>query len=106
MRKYANMKGWRFGFGGSSVMIFKALACERRIKIVRILKYGEQSVSEIASFLSIHPSVVSRHLSLLQLAGLVLSRKKGVEVYYKLSSKKVLNLLREAEEILKEKRLE
>ncbi|RLC48020.1 MAG: transcriptional regulator [Candidatus Cloacimonadota bacterium] len=101
MHKYANMKKWKFGIGYDPLsLIFKALSCDQRINIIRILKYGEQSVSEIASFLSIHQSVVSRHLYILQSAGLIVSRKKGVEVYYKLSSPKTLELLKSAEEII------
>jgi len=100
MYKYADMKGRGFGFGDARTMVFKALACEHRVSIIEILRYGEQSVSEIASFLAIHPSVVSRHLAILQAAGLVMSRKLGVEVYYKLSSEEVLSLLEDARSIV------
>jgi len=100
MRKYADMKGKGFRFGDERTMVFKALACEHRINIIEILRYGEQTVSEIASFLAIHPSVVSRHLAILQAAGLVMSRKKGVKVYYKLSSKEVMSLLENARSIV------
>jgi len=103
MHNYTNMKQWKFGFGNSRAMIFKALSCEHRINILEALKYGEQSVSEIASLFCIHPSVVSRHLAILQLAGLVVSKKKGVEVYYKLSSDEVLNLIKDAEKIAEER---
>jgi len=97
MHKYTNIKQWKFGFGDPRIIIFKALSCEHRINIIETLKYGEQSVSEIASLFCVHPSVVSRHLAVLQSAGLVVSRKKGVEVYYKLSSNEVLNLIKDAE---------
>ncbi len=96
---YADMKTGRFSFGDVRTMVFKALSCEHRIKIIEILRYGEHSVSEIASFLAVHPSVVSRHLTILQSAGLVMSRKEGIEVYYKLSSNEVLDLLEEAKRI-------
>ncbi len=100
MHRYADRKGRRFGFGEPRTTIFKALSCEHRVMIIEILKYGKQSVSEIASFLAIHPSVVSRHLTILQSAGLVMSRKEGVEVYYKLSSEEVLSLLKNAKSIV------
>ena len=100
MRKYADMKGKGFRFGDARTMVFKALACEHRINIIEILRYGEQTVSEIASFLAVHPSVVSRHLAILQSAGLVMSRKKGVKVYYKLSSNEVMSLLENARSIV------
>lgn len=104
MRNYANMKKWQFSFGDPRTIVFKALSCEHRIKIIEMLKYGEQSVSEIASFLSIHPSVVSRHLSTLHLAGLIVGRKEGVEVYYRLSSNDVMGLLEVARKIVEEKK--
>ncbi len=101
MHRYATTKiGRKFGFGDARTMLFKALSCEHRIKIIEILKYGEQPVSEIASFLVVHPSVVSRHLAILQSAGLVMSRKEGVEVYYKLSSDQVLMLLKQSQNII------
>jgi len=104
MHIYANRKlDDKFGFGDARTMVFKALACRHRVKIIEILRYGEQTVSEIASFLIVHPSVVSRHLAILQSAGLVMSRKEGVEVYYKLSSKEVLNLLKDAQSIVEVK---
>jgi len=103
MHRYANMKHWKYGAGDSRTVIFKALACEHRIHILEALKYGEQNVSEIASLFSIHPSVVSRHLAILQMAGLVVSKKKGAEVYYRLSSDDVLNLIKDAEKIAKER---
>lgn len=97
------MKIRKFGFGDPRTMVFKSLSCLHRVRIIEILKYGEQPVSEIASFLAVHPSVVSRHLALLQSAGLVMSRKDGIEVYYKLSSKKVLSLLEDAESVVEVK---
>ncbi len=103
MHRYADIKHWKYGADNSRAAIFKALACEHRIHILEALKYGEQSVSEIASLFCIHPSVISRHLAILQMAGLVISEKKGVEVYYRLSSDNVLNLIKDAEKIAEEK---
>ena len=82
--------------------IFKALSCEHRVHIIEILRYGEHSMSEIAEFLEIHPSVVSRHLGILQAAGLIRSRRQGIEVFYSLASEKVVKLLVCAAEIIED----
>ena len=102
MRNCANRDKWKFIASDPRTLIFKALSCEHRIHIIEILKYGEHSVSEVAEFMSIHPSVVSRHLAMLQSAGLITSRRAGTEVFYRLSSDEVLKLTEDAAAIVED----
>lgn len=63
---------------------FKGLADENRIRILNLLFHGELCGCDIQHVLSASQSTVSRHLSYLKNAGLVLDRRAGYRVYYRL----------------------
>jgi len=63
--------------------IAKALAHPTRIAIVDILtEKGEQCVCELTEALNMSQSIVSKHLATLKSAGIVDSRKEGLQVFY------------------------
>jgi ArsR family transcriptional regulator len=64
--------------------ITKALADETRVRILVALRDGELCVCQITELFGMAPSTVSKHLSILYQAGLVLSRKAERWVYYRL----------------------
>ncbi len=69
-----------------SVKVAKALADESRMRIVAILVFEDElCVCQFTELLGFAFSTVSRHISLLQTAGLLKSRKEGRWVYYSLS---------------------
>lgn len=63
--------------------IFKALADEGRLRILRSIDQAELSVAELVQVLDMPQSTVSRHLKPMREAGLVASRRDGTSVYYK-----------------------
>lgn len=63
---------------------FAALADPTREAIVRLLVEGERSVGEIAEQLPVSRPAVSKHLRLLQGAGLVRHRSEGTRNVYAL----------------------
>ena len=65
--------------------IYKALADETRLRLVRLLLRGPLNVNEIIGILSMGQSRVSRHLKILAEADLVTSRREGTWVYYQSS---------------------
>lgn len=65
--------------------VMKAFSDPNRVKIVKMLQCRELCVCEIKSALDLAQSTVSKHLSVLEGAGLILSRKEGLWVYYRLS---------------------
>ncbi len=83
--------------------IFSALSCGRRIRIIEILKEGEKKASEIIPELGIDQSAVSRHLSILKSAGIIASRKEGVNVIYRIADPDIFKLLDIATEIVRRK---
>jgi ArsR family transcriptional regulator len=64
--------------------ITKALADETRVRILMSLRGGELCVCQVTELFGMAPSTVSKHLSILYQAGLVLSRKTERWVYYRL----------------------
>lgn len=64
----------------------KALSDKNRLRVVMTLKdSGELCVCQITEMLNLATPTVSRHMSVLQGAGLVKSRKDSRWVYYRLS---------------------
>ena len=64
------------------VGILKALGCEPRLKILRLLKRRSLCVNAITSMLDITQSAVSQHLRVLKDAGLVKAEKRGYWTHY------------------------
>ena len=70
-----------------------ALGNEHRLRIIELLRGGERCVCEIAPEFSLDPSVVSRHLAVLEQAGLIVSRREGRWIRYRLADRRLLRLL-------------
>lgn len=63
---------------------FKALSTKVRAKIIDLLKDGrEKPVMEIVSHFRLRQPTISYHLAELEKAGLLLSREKGRQVFYR-----------------------
>jgi len=65
--------------------IMKALADENRLRIVVALEGRELCLCQIVELLGLATSTVSRHMSILQQARLVNSRKQGRWSYFRLT---------------------
>ncbi len=76
--------------------ITRALSDPNRVRILLALKRGELCVCQITELFHFAPSTVSKHLSILHHAGLILSRKSERWVYYRLAQKTAPIVVREA----------
>ena len=65
--------------------VLKALAHPVRLRIVDILRGGEQCVCDLETTLGLRQACVSQHLMTLRRAGVVTDRKDGLRVYYHVS---------------------
>ncbi len=65
---------------------FKALSDETRRNILRLLDDREHSVNEIVGNFHLSQPTISRHLSVLKEANLVLDQRRGQHVVYQLNS--------------------
>jgi DNA-binding transcriptional ArsR family regulator len=66
--------------------ITKALSDPSRVRILLALRRGELCVCQITELFGSAPSTVSKHLSILHHASLILSRKSERWVYYRLAN--------------------
>jgi ArsR family transcriptional regulator len=64
--------------------LFHALSDERRLRILDLLRAGEQCVCDLQSDIGIGQSLLSFHLKTLRDAGLVSVRKEGRWSHYQL----------------------
>ena len=68
----------------------KTLSNPKRLEILDILKEREEiSVNQLAEMLEIPKANTSQHLAVLRQAGVVNTRKDGINVYYSLRSAKI-----------------
>lgn len=67
------------------IRVMKALSDPSRVKILKLLQKKELCVCEIHVALGIAQSTASKHLKVLEEAGLVIFRKEGLWVNYTLS---------------------
>jgi ArsR family transcriptional regulator len=76
----------------------KTMSHEGRLMILCHLVSGEKSVTELETLLSARQAAVSQQLSRLRLEGLVLPRREGKAIYYRLADdrpKQILELVYE-----------
>jgi DNA-binding transcriptional ArsR family regulator len=73
--------------------IFRALADPTRRQILQELREGELAAGEIASRFPIRAPSVSRHLSILKAAGLVVERRVGNRILYRLHESHLVSVL-------------
>lgn len=71
---------------------FRALAEPTRIKLLDRLRDGEASVLELTALVGTTQQNVSKHLNLLQQAGIVARRKQGNFSYYRIADETVYGL--------------
>jgi ArsR family transcriptional regulator len=67
---------------------FKALADVSRLRILNLLLHGELCVCDIQYVLETSQPNVSRHLAYLKNSGLVLDRRDGYRIFYRLAEPK------------------
>ena len=70
-----------------SVRVFKALGDPNRLRIVKMLGERELCVCEIREVLGLSTSTVSKHLTILRDAGLILDTKDGKWVNFRLNAR-------------------
>ena len=69
----------------SFIKVMKALSDPSRVKIIKMLQHRVMCVCEIHASLGVAQSTASKHLKILEEAGLITFYKDGLWVNYKLS---------------------
>jgi DNA-binding transcriptional ArsR family regulator len=73
--------------------VLKAMAHPLRLQIVELLQRGERSVGEIVDALGEKQAVTSQQLNLMKDKGVLVSRRDGAKVFYRIHNLNVLRLL-------------
>ena len=73
--------------------MFQQMGDSSRLRILWLLCHCEECGVNIAAAAGLSTAVVSHHLKLLRLNGLVSSRRRGKEVYYTLADTELARLL-------------
>ena len=77
----------------SASNFLKAISHEGRLMILCHLVSGEKSVTELEDLISARQAAVSQQLSRLKLEGLVVPRRDGKTIYYRLADDKPKRIL-------------
>jgi DNA-binding transcriptional ArsR family regulator len=77
----------------STDRIFEALSSSPRRQILAYLSAGELTAGQIGERFAMSAPAISRHLSLLESAGLVFGERRGQFVVYRLNAESLVNTL-------------
>lgn len=70
--------------------ICQSLTHPTRLEIVDCLRDGEKNVTQLVKELGAPQGSISRHLRMMRSTGIVLSRREGTSIYYRLGSPKII----------------
>ena len=79
---------------------FKMLGHPARVRILELLKEGEQSVGALQAELGLDSSGTSQHLTAMRRMGLLESRREGTSVFYRVADTRMFELLETARQVL------
>jgi DNA-binding transcriptional ArsR family regulator len=79
---------------------FRTLGHPARVRILQILREGEQTVGALQAALDLDSGGTSQHLAALRKQGLVTSRREGTSVFYRVKDQRILELLELAKAII------
>ena len=78
---------------GKAAALLKALANERRLMILCQLTDGEASVGAIQPHVGLSQSALSQHLAVLREEGIVVTRREGQTIWYRIADPAALKVI-------------
>lgn len=85
----------------AAAFLSKCLSDDNRLRILLFLNNGKKSVSQIVEELHLSQPLVSHHLKELKRFLLVRIEKSGPFIYYEMTDKKVIDILKKLGELAK-----
>ena len=73
--------------------LFKALAHPERLRLLNALRSGEECVCHLTALLHQRQAYVAQQLMFLRQAGIIIDRKDGLRVYYRVIDPRVFDVL-------------
>jgi len=83
--------------------VCKVFSNSTRLEILNLLRDEEMSVTELIEKTKLSQANISQHLSIMKSKGIVISDRKGKNIYYKLSNPKIVKAFDIIREVLAEK---
>jgi DNA-binding transcriptional ArsR family regulator len=80
--------------------LFKAFSEPGRLRILHALLRQEMCVCDLAALLDVSESAVSHQLRLLRTMGMVVNRREGTVLYYRLANSRLIELIGHAGSLL------
>ena len=78
--------------------VCKIFANDKRLEIIDLLKNREMSNSELMQKTGLSKVTMSQHMNVLKSKGVIVVRREGVQLYYRIANPKIIqacNLMRE-----------
>jgi len=78
--------------------VCKVFSNAKRLEVLNILRDKEMTASDLISKIGLSKANLSQHMSILKSKGVVVSRREGVNIYYRISNSKIIqacDLMRE-----------
>ncbi len=82
--------------------ICKIFSNSKRLEIINTLKDKELSAGELIEKIGLSKANLSQHMSVLRSKGVILTRRDGVNVYYRIANPKLLRACHLMREVLLE----
>ncbi|MBW0175101.1 MAG: metalloregulator ArsR/SmtB family transcription factor [Vulcanococcus sp.] len=79
---------------------FKVFSEPNRLAVLEALRNGPLNVTAVVDKTGLSQALVSKHLKLLTIAGVVLRRPQGSLVFYEVTDKAVFKLVAQAEKLM------
>jgi DNA-binding transcriptional ArsR family regulator len=90
-------------FYAKSADLFKVMSNAKRLEILNLIKDREVTVNELSTILGTRKSNTSQHLAYLRYVGLVIARRQGKNIFYKLVDPRIVEPCKIFLEISKKK---
>jgi len=81
----------------------KMLSSPIRLKVIHYLRNSEKSVNELTQLCRVPQATLSQHLGLMRHRGMLVTRKEGTTVFYRLANPKMIEAFDLMREILAER---
>ena len=90
-----------------AIFVLHAQVCQilghpKRLQILDALRHDEKAAGELAATLGVSKANLSQHLALMRERGIVIARREGLNVYYRVTNPKVIQACELMREVLME----
>jgi DNA-binding transcriptional ArsR family regulator len=86
--------------------ICKIFANDKRLNIINLLKDKEMSNSELMQETGLSKVTMSQHMNVLKSKGVIVARREGVQLFYRIANPKIIQACTLMREVLVEQLME